>query len=126
MNAKVASRLTWFIVGLGLAATGYAYALHGAAAGRSVAAGAGVAVGNWFLLRFILVRVVSGSMRSKAMFSGLVMVKMAALMGLVFVLLNTHWVQPLPFTIGVSSLIVGSLLGSFVHVMTTPTAESKS
>jgi len=126
MNAKLASRLTWFIVGLGLAATVYAYALHGSLTARSVAVGAGVAAGNWFLLRFILARVVAGSMRSKAMFSGLVMVKMAALMGLVFVLLNTHWVQPLPFTIGVSSLIVGPLLGSFVHVVMMPAAEGKS
>ena len=118
MSAKVVERLTWFIVGIGLAVTAGAYALHGSAAGRSVAAGSAVALGNWFLLRFILARVIAGSMRSKAMFSGLVVVKMAALMILVFVLLHSHWVQPLPFTIGVSTLIVGSLLGSFVHVMT--------
>jgi len=126
MSAKVVERLTWFIVGIGLAVTAGAYALHGSAACLSVAAGSAVALGNWFLLRFILARVIAGSMRNKAMFSGLVVVKMAALMILVFVLLHSHWVQPLPFTIGVSTLIVGSLLGSFVHVMTAPPAESKS
>jgi hypothetical protein len=137
MNAKVAERLTWFILGLGVAVTAAAYALHGRAAGQSAAAGAGVALGNWALLRFILTRVVSGNMRSKAAFSGLLVVKMGALLGVVFVLLHNRWVEPLPFTLGVSSLVVGSLLGSFAHVLTSKdsappgggasgTAESKS
>jgi hypothetical protein len=118
MNAKVVERLTWFILGLGVAVTAAAYALHGRMAGQSAAAGAGVALGNWFLLRFILARVISGSMRSKAAFSGLLVVKMGALMGIVFVLLHNRWVDALPFTLGVSSLVVGSLLGSFAHVLT--------
>jgi hypothetical protein len=125
MNAKVAERLTWYILGLGLAVTVGAYAVSGRTAGQSAAAGSAVAVGNWFLLRFILTRVVAGSMRSKAAFSGLLVVKMGALMGIVFVLLHNRWVEPLAFTAGVSSLVVGSLLGSFAYVLRAPAAEGK-
>ena len=118
MNTKVVERLTWFIFGLGLCATAGAYALFGRVAAQSTLAGAALALGNWTLLRFILQRIIRGTIRSKAAFSGLLVVKMGVLMALVFVVLRSGLFEPIAFTVGVSCLVVGALLGSLISVMT--------
>lgn len=126
MSAKLAGRLTWFILGLGAVMTACVYALHGRFAGQSAAAGVGLAVGNWLLLRFVLARIVSStSTVGKTGFSVLLMLKMGALMAIVFVLLHLGLVEPMAFTVGVSSLVFGSLVGSAVHAIRSP-AEGKS
>jgi hypothetical protein len=123
MTRSAAARLSWFIFGLGVAATAALYATRGPVAGRSAAAGAVVALGNWYLLRFIIGRVLDGRVRRKAAFSVLLFAKMGALIGVVFALLHSGFVQPIAFTIGVSSLALGTLLGSCVHIFTAQVAE---
>lgn len=121
MNKTAAARLTWFILGLGLVVTGVVYARFGLDAARSAAVGAAVAVANWFLLRVIVARVVSGGVRTQTKFSLLLVAKMGALFALVFVLIRGGLVAAVPFTAGLSSLAVGGLLGSLVHAMTAST-----
>lgn len=125
MSRAAVSRVTWFIVGLGVAAVVAAYALSGRGAALSAAAGVAVAIANWQLLRFIVWRVVSGTVKNQAAFSFVLVVKMGGMMGLIFFLLYSGAVQPIAFTIGVSTLVAGSLLGSFVHVLTAPAAEGE-
>jgi hypothetical protein len=120
MSKTAIARLTWFILGLGLVVTAVVYAWLGRAAAQSAAVGAGVALCNWYLLRFIVARVVSGNVRSQAKFSLLLVAKMGALMGLVLVLIRGGLVQPVAFTAGLSSLVVGALLGCFVHILRAP------
>lgn len=123
MSRTAVARLTWFILGFGLLTTAVVYALFGAVAAQSAGVGTVVALGNWFLLRFIVGRVVSGDVRGQAKFSLLLVAKMGALFGVVFVLIRTGLVQAVPFTAGLSSLVIGALLGSFVHTLTTPAAS---
>jgi hypothetical protein len=125
MSRSAVERVTWFILGLGAAATIAAYAMGGRHAAASAAAGAAVAVANWLLLRFIVSRVVSGTVKNQAAFSFVLVAKMGALMGIIFVVLRSGLVQSIPFTVGVSTLVVGSLVGSLVSVLTAPAAEGK-
>ena len=39
--------------------------------------------------------------------------------------LRSGLVHPLAFTVGLSSLALGTLLGSFVHVLTAPAVENE-
>jgi hypothetical protein len=126
MSKTAIARLTWFILGLGLVVTAVVYVWLGRAAAQSAAVGAVVALCNWYLLRVIVARVVSGNMRSQAKFSLLLVAKMGALMGLVLVLIRSGLVQPVAFTAGLSSLVVGALLGCFVHILRAPLATETS
>ena len=76
-------------------------------------------------LRLIVERVIGGSLRRQAGLTFVLLFKMAGLIALVFLLLRGGLVEVLPFTLGVSSLMAGSLLGSFVHVLTAPAVESE-
>lgn len=120
MSKTALARLTWFILGLGVVVTAVVYAWLGRDAAQSAGVGAAVALCNWYLLRFIVGRVVNGDLRSQAKFSLLLVAKMGALMGLVLVLIRTGLVQPVAFTAGLSSLVVGALLGCFVHILRAP------
>jgi hypothetical protein len=63
--------------------------------------------------------------KNQAAFSFVLVAKMGGLMGLIFVLLRSGLVQSIPFTVGVSTLVVGSLAGAFISVLTAPAAEGK-
>ena len=126
MSTTVVERLTWYILGLGLIASLCAYAIYGRSAGQSTAAGVTLALGNWYLMRFILGRIMNGSMRSKTMFGALLIAKMGVLMAAVFACLHTGLFEPVAFTVGVSCLVVGTLLGSFVQVLTASPAKGAS
>jgi hypothetical protein len=126
MSTTVVERLTWYILGLGLVATIVASALHGRVAGQSTAAGVALALANWYAMRFLLRRIMSGSMRSKTLFAGLLMVKMGVLMAAVFACLHTGLFEPVAFTVGVSCLVVGTLFGSFVQVLSASPAKGAS
>jgi hypothetical protein len=126
MSKSALDRMTWFILGLGVAASLGALALSGSTTALSVAVGVSVAIANWYLLRFIVARVVSGNVRRQGAFSFVLFLKMGGLMALVFLLLRSGLFSPIAFTVGMSCLVVGALLGAFVHVLTAaPEAESK-
>jgi hypothetical protein len=126
MSTTVVERLTWYILGIGLCAMLGAYALHGRMAGQSTAAGVALAIANWYALRFLLRRIMTGSVRSKTLFAALLMLKMGVLMAAVFACLHTGLFEPVAFTVGVSCLVVGTLFGSFVQVLTATPAKGAS
>jgi hypothetical protein len=125
MSRSASARLTWFIAGFGVLAVVFMQLSYGTDAGISAAVGAAVALGNWLMLRLIVDRVVGGTVRKQVGLSFLLIVKMGALVALSFLLLRSGWVQVLPFTAGVSSLMAGALTGSFVHVLTAKPVESE-
>jgi hypothetical protein len=125
MSRRLAVRLTWFIAGFGVLAVVLMLVRSGVDAATSAGAGAAVALGNWFLLRLIVDRVIGGSVRKQAGLSFLLIAKMGGLVGLVFLLLRSGYVQVVPFTIGVSSLMAGAIFGSFLYVLTAKPVESE-
>lgn len=86
--------------------------LGGAFRGWSAAAGAVLALVNLLVLRSILLRVVMGDIHTKLPLLALIFVKMGGVMALVYWLITMHWVEPVAFTIGLSSLVVGLITGS--------------
>ncbi|HKP61438.1 MAG TPA: ATP synthase subunit I [Polyangiales bacterium] len=100
-------RMTVWVAGFGAATSLAALALAGVHAGLSVATGAALALGNFMLLRVIVQKIVVGDMHQKGPVVGLLFLKMGALMGLVYLVIARHWVEPVPFMVGLSTLVAG-------------------
>lgn len=114
MNKASATRMIVFVAVLGLSASVAALWLVGRQAALSVGVGAALALANFLLLRTIVVRIVDGAMHRKGPVIGLLFLKMGGLMGLVYLVIARHWVEPVAFTVGLSSLVVGLIASSFV------------
>jgi len=70
---------------------------------------------------------VQGDVRTQTRFALLLVVKMGAVLGVVLALIASGLVQPVAFTIGISSMALGALLGSFAHILTArPPLEGES
>lgn len=78
----------------------------------SAAVGGVLALVNLVVLRTIVLRVVSGDIHTKLPLLSLVFVKMGIMMFLVFWFIRQHWVEPLAFMLGLSSLAIGLITGS--------------
>ena len=106
--------MTAFVAVLGLAASLGAVAVAGSRAGVSTAAGAALALANFLLLRTIVQKIVLGDMHRKLPVIGLLFLKMGGVMVLVYLAIIRGWVEPIPFTIGLSSLVVGLIANSLL------------
>lgn len=120
MTRAAAQRLTWYILALGAIAIAAVHGLRGAGAAQSAAVGVAVGLANWFSLRFIVGRVVRGDVRTQTRYALLLVAKMAGVLGVVLALIFSGWVEPVAFTIGISTMALGALLGSFAHVLSAP------
>lgn len=105
-------RTPFYIAGLGGLATVGTYLVEGAWLGVSAAAGAIVAVVNWYLYRWIIDRVMRGNLRQQSVLMLLLVAKMGALMALIYFLISRHWVDAVGFVIGISALVAGLFIGS--------------
>ena len=118
--------MTYFVMALGVVAVGAVYALMGGAAALSTAIGVGVGLLNWFIQKFIVGRLLSGGQKSQLGAALLLFLKMGLLMGGLFVLLRSGLVQLIPFTVGISTLVVGVIAGGLIQSLTAPpTAENE-
>lgn len=84
----------------------------GSFSGFSSAVGAVLALVNLVVLRSIVLRVVSGDIHTKMPLVALIFLKMGSIMFLVFWFISKQWVEPLAFTLGLSSLAIGLITGS--------------
>jgi hypothetical protein len=109
-----------FGVGVTLASLG----LSGGFAGWSTAVGSALALVNLVVLRSIVLRVVSGDIHTKLPLLSLIFFKMGVLMFLVYLFLSKQWVEPIAFTIGLSSLVVGLISGSLFASRARPPAPT--
>ena len=124
MNKIAADRMTYYVVGLGLIAVVAVYGVMGARAAQSTAIGVGVGLLNWFIQKFIVGRLLlsSGSQKSQLGAAALLFLKMGLLMGGLFVLLRSGLVQLIPFTVGISTLVLGVIAGGLIQSLTAPRA----
>jgi hypothetical protein len=114
MNKASATRMTVFVAVLGALTSAVALLLVGREAAQSVGLGAALALVNFLLLRSIVVRVVDGAMYRKGPMIGLLFLKMGGVMGLVYLVIARGWAEPIAFSVGLSSLVVGLIGSSFV------------
>jgi hypothetical protein len=80
--------------------------------GVSAATGAFLAVVNWYIYRWIINRVMRGNLRQQSVLMLLLVVKMGALMALIYYLISRHWVDAVGFIIGISALVAGLFMSS--------------
>jgi hypothetical protein len=126
MTKASADRLTLTVAAFGAVLTVASYLLAGRAVAESTLTGAGMGLANFILLRMIVLRVVEGDMHRKGALLGLIFLKMGGLMGLVYWVISSHWVQPIPFTVGMSSLVVGLIVGALFSAPSSSTSASES
>ena len=106
-SKSAAVRMTVWVAGFGAATSLAVLAFAGARAGMSAAVGAALALANFVLLRIIVQKIVLGDMQHRGPVVALLFFKMGALMALVYLVIARHWVEPIPFTVGLSSLVAG-------------------
>src|SRR5262245_52236384 len=123
-SKSAAIRMTAFVAVLGLATSLGALAVAGPRAGVSTAAGAALALANFLLLRTIVQKIVVGDMHRKLPVIGLLFLKMGGVMVLVYLAIIREWVEPIPFTIGLSSLVVGLIANSLLTQRESRQSES--
>ena len=113
MTKTAGERLILFVAAFGVGISSLSLALWGVFSGLSTAAGSALALLNLVVLRTIVLRLIEGDIHTKLPLVAFILVKMGVLMGLVFLFISRHWVEPIPFTLGLSSLVVGLIAGSF-------------
>jgi hypothetical protein len=109
-----AERLTLCVAAFGLLISLGGLVIGGVHAGLSAAGGATLALLNLLVLRTLVLRVMEGEIRRKLPLLFLIFLKMGAFLTLVSLAIARHWVEPIAFTLGLSSLVVGLITGSLV------------
>jgi hypothetical protein len=104
------------IAGLGASAAAITYFAAGAWMGVSAAVGAFLAIFNWYLYRWIIGRVMRGNVRQQSVLMLILVVKMGALMALIYYIISRQWVDPVGFLIGISALVAGLMVSSVRHL----------
>jgi hypothetical protein len=112
MTKPDADRLILIVAALGLAISLGSLLVAGSHAGLSAAAGSALALVNLLVLRTLVSHLVGGDIHLKLPFLALVFVKMGAMMALVYWAIARGWVEPMAFTVGLSSLVIGLIAGS--------------
>ena len=108
MSRRVLTRIDLYVAAWGLALTLGALALYDLSTMLGVLVGASVATANWMAFRWLGIRMAAtGNKNRFGVFLG---VKTVAILAIVGLLLTTNDViAPLPFMIGMSSLVLGIL-----------------
>jgi hypothetical protein len=106
--------VTGVVALLGVAITAACWGVWGPERGQAAAMGSALGVLNWVALRWLVSRIVGDESSGRAGFSLLLVGKMAALMGIIFVLMNHFSIEPLGLTLGLGVLFVGPVLGSLL------------
>ena len=91
-----------------------AFALWGAERGVAALLGAALSVANWFALRWLAARMAARSDGQSAALSLLLIAKIAALMAIVFVLINRVGVDAVGLAFGLGVLFVGPVLAGLL------------
>lgn len=111
-------RITAYVVGASVLLAAIAFALGGMHMGIGAMVGGGVAIANWFAMRWVAQRLLNASDQGKAIWGTLLALKMGALLAITWAILSTGVVDPTGFTIGLSGLVLGAL-GGALHTATS-------
>ena len=117
MPSETAHRLSIHIAIVGVLLTVFAGVSWGSAGVIGTGAGAVMGLVNWYLLKWIVQRLVSREVRQHARFMAIVLMKMGAYLLTAYGLLALGWVQPVPFVVGLGALVGGLFLGSFQYIL---------
>ena len=123
MLRHAADRLTLFVAAFGAMISLAALLIAGQHAGVSAGAGAVLALVNLLVLRTLVLRVIQGDIHTKLPLLALVFLKMGLFVALVFLAITRGWVEPIAFTVGLSSLVVGLITGALAATRSGSSSE---
>jgi len=112
MEHRLLDRITLSVAVAGVVLASLAWLLAGATVGLGAAVGAGVALANWLVLRWVMGRLMRGTTRSRSGLMVLLALKMGALMAVCWVLVAVLGVDPVGFAIGMGALVFGVVAGA--------------
>jgi len=124
-DRRTLRRITLYIVGASVVLTAATLVFGGATMGLGAAVGGLVAVANWLVMPWVGERLVRANDKGRIVWGLLLLVKMAALLGIVALILSTGVVDPMGFTVGLSGLVLGALAGAF-HTTTSRSSTAVS
>lgn len=117
-------RITFHVVGASVLLTLATLLLGGVTMAIGAAAGGALAVVNWYAMRFVGRRLVIANDKGRMVWGGLLGVKMLALMIIAWAVLATGVVDPMGFSVGLGSLVVGILAGAFHAAASQPSVAT--
>jgi hypothetical protein len=110
---RTLQRLTVYVLGASLVLTLIAFGIGGMDTGLGALVGAAFGSLNWIGMRWLAQRLMNANSSGRAVWGGLLVLKMALTLGVTWAILATGVVHPLGFAIGLSGLVLGLLLGAF-------------
>ena len=110
MNPQLTDRILLVTAATGLLLVGLAYAIWGGAAALGAAAGAGVAVLNWTIMRFLSRGMAAGKV-TRGQFLAMTGMKTAGVMTLCWIAITRWGLSFDGFTVGIGALVLGVLVG---------------
>ena len=110
-QAAISSRIARTLLVFAAAISALAFANWGTRMGIAASVGAIVGMANWFALRWLGSRIMSGQ-GNRALISLLTIGKIGLLMGIVAVLINTLKLDPVGLCLGLSVLFLGPAIGA--------------
>ena len=119
-------RITAYVVGASVALTLASLLFSGATTAIGAAVGGALAVANWFAMRFVGKRLLVANDKGRMVWGGLLGLKMLVLMIVAWAVLATGVVDPIGFSVGLGSLVLGILAGAFHAAAFQPGAVSSS
>jgi hypothetical protein len=117
-------RMTRPLLLIAASVTCVAFALWGAQRGVAAAVGAGLSVINWFVLRWVVSRMFNGG--NKAALGGLLMAKIGALIGVVYILISRVQLDPIGLAFGLGVLFVGPAVAGLLVNSSSRAAGGRS
>lgn len=117
-------RITLYVVGASVALTMASLLLGGATMAIGAAVGGALAVANWFAMRFVGRRLLLANDKGRMVWGSLLGLKMLVLMIVAWAVLATGVVDPMGFSVGLGSLVLGILAGAFHAAALQPNAVS--
>lgn len=111
---KPSHSLTGVLALLGVVITLSCFAAWGTERGVAAAIGSTVGVLNWISLRWLVGKMLVAESALRAGFGLLLVAKMGALMGVLFVLMQHFAIEPLGLILGLGVLFAGPVLGALL------------
>lgn len=103
-----------------------AFFVGGVELGLGALLGAAVGVANFLAVRWVGKKILTANDQGKLIYGTLLVVKMGAILGVVWLLLAFTGASPIGFAIGFSGLVVGLLVSAFTSALEGADGDSPS
>ncbi|MEZ4288701.1 MAG: hypothetical protein R3A47_11315 [Polyangiales bacterium] len=112
MNPTLGKNITLFVTVSAIVLVAIAALWGGMSMGIAAVAGASIALGNWFAIRWIATNISSGNLGNRSAAVALLTTKLVLLATFCWLLLSRFELDPIGFALGLGALVFGVFFGS--------------